>query len=593
MQMKLSDYIADFLSRQQIKHVFVVSGGAALSLIDSISRATNIEFVCTQHEQSGAMAADAYSRVSHNIGAAVATSGPGVTNMLTGIACSYYDSIPCIFIAGQVATFRQKGKLPVRQVGFQETDTIDIFKKVTKYCAEVSNPTLIRLELEKCLYLATSGRPGPVLLSVPDDLQRVDVDVASLPRFVPDPDDQQMNDQLFLKKIVGLIRRASRPVFIFGNGVGLAKAGAVAVAVAEKLGIPVAPTWAVLDIIDAKNELATGTFGTHGTRHGNFAVQNADLLISVGARLDSKATGSPPSTFARAAKKVVVDIDRAELDKFSHLGICTEMVIQQDALKFLEGLYAAIGLLKSPRPDFGSWREQIANWRHRYPICPDSYYREQDTNPYVFIKRLSHRCNSNSVVCVDTGCSVAWLMQAFEVKEGQRVIHDCNNTAMGWSIPAAIASCFASPSSEVVCVIGDGSLMMTIHELATIAKHDLPIKILVIDNAGHSMIRQTQDQWFDSDYFASSPEGGLPQLDFIAIGKAFGLRTETISNNCDIDDSLRSVFSSKAPVLCVVKICPEHRVLPQVKFGCPNEDQEPQLSRAELDENMLIPRLKR
>lgn len=587
--MKLSDYVAQFLADKKIEHVFVVSGGAALSLIDSISRADDIDYVCSQHEQSAAMAADAYARISGGLGAAVATSGPGITNMITGIGCSYYDSIPSIFIAGQVATFRQKGDLSVRQVGFQETDTVSIFKGITKYCAELSDPAQIRFELEKCAHIAISGRPGPVLLSLPDDLQRAEVDPACMPRFSPHQCDQPIAHETLEQSVVELIRGAVRPVLIFGNGIRLAKAERQAIAVAEKLGIPIAPTWAAVDLLDFDHWLTTGTFGTHGTRHGNFAVQNSDLVISVGARLDSKATGSPPNSFARAAKKVVVDIDRAELDKFANLGVNTAMLVQQDALEFLEALSAEISMLKFALPDFKDWRERVRYWRHRYPICPHSFYEQRQINPYVFMKKLALNCDNDAVVCVDTGCSVAWLMQAFEVKSGQRIIHDCNNTAMGWSIPAAIASCFAKPTSEVVCVIGDGSFLMAMQELATIKKHELPIKIFVMDNQGHAMIRQTQDQWFGSKYFASSPQGGLPEPDFEAIGKAFGLRTTLMSDASELDRALAEVFSDLGPSLCVVSINAEYRVVPQARFGRPNEDQEPLLSRKELKENMFIP----
>ena len=587
--MKISDYIAEFLTKQGISHVFVVSGGASLTLIESISSTNNVEYVCCQHEQSAAMAADAYSRISGSLGAAVATSGPGVTNMLTGIACSFYDSIPCIFIAGQVATFRQKGDLAVRQVGFQETDTVDIFKRVTKYCVEVTDSTRIRFELEKCLYMATSGRPGPVLLSLPDDLQRVDVDLNLLPRFSPKECDPAFPMEPIIKNVVELIRDASRPVFIFGNGIRLANAGKRALEVAAQLGIPIAPTWAVMDLLDFRNDLMTGTFGTHGTRHGNFAVQNADLIISLGARLDSRATGSPPSSFARAAKKVVVDIDGPELDKFSRLDLSIDLLVKRDVSEFLDALHSEIVMPDFASPDFHEWSEQIRYWKLRYPICQDSFYEEESTNPYVFIKKLSSHCDANAVVSVDTGCSVAWLMQAFEVNEGQRVIHDCNNTAMGWSLPAAIAACLARPASQVVCIIGDGSFLMTMQELATVEKHSLPIKIFVIDNDGHSMIRQTQDQWFESQYFASSHEGGLPKVDFEAIGRAFGLRTTTISNSSEVDHVLGSVFLEGEPTLCIVKICAKHRVVPQARFGRPNEDQDPLLTRAELDQNMLIP----
>ena len=585
--MKLSDYVIEFLRDQGIRHIFAITGGASVHLIQSIADTPGIDFICPQHEQAGAMAADAYSRVTGNLGAAISTSGPGATNMLTGVCCAYYDSIPCIYITGQVFSFRSKASSGVRQLGFQETDTVNIYRSITKYIVKINKPEMIRFELEKAVYLAKSGRPGPVLIDIPDDIQRAEINPDQLESFILT---KKASDISFLKgslnECIKLINQAKRPVIILGWGVRLAKAEREIKEFIERLSLPVALTWAVMDMFSSDYPLLVGGFGTHGTRHGNFAVQNADLILVMGTRLDIHHRGSPPSSFAREARKIIVDIDRAELEKFGDLGINTDILIQSDVKKFLAMISQRTDEIVLS--DISKWKEQIREWKMRFPICPQGYYDEVEVNPYVFIRTLSGQLIRGDKIITDTGCALAWTMQAFQFKPNQRLFHDFNNTSMGYALPASIGASFALSKQRVICITGDGALQMNIQELVTAIKHSLPIKIFVINNEGYSMVRQTQDQWLGSRYLASSIEGGLAFPDFTKVAQAYGYKTLVIDKNYRMRDKIRDVLDSIEPVLCDVKIPSWHRTVPQAKFGRPIEDSEPLLDREEFLKNMII-----
>lgn len=586
--MKLSDYVARFLASQGIKHVFAITGGASAHLIDSIARTDGIDYICPQHEQAAAMAADAYSRVTRNLGAAIATSGPGATNLLTGVACAYFDSIPVVYVTGQVATFRRRSDTGVRQLGFQETDVTDIFKPVTKYAVELRNTEDIRFVLEKAVHLARSDRPGPVLIDIPDDLQRTEIDDRNLRPFIPEEEKAQpnrMGDQV--ARCTELIAKAERPILILGWGIELARAERKARRLIEELNIPVAPTWGMMSILPSGHPLLVGAFGTHGTRHGNFAVQNADLVISMGARLDTREAGSPISKFAREAAVVVVDIDIKELMKFSKLGRHVDVLVHGDAGDFCEQLLQAIA--GAARPDISAWRQKISEWKESFPICPPDYYVTSDVNPYVFIKSLSASSKPGDTIVVDTGCSVAWTMQAFDFKEGQKIYAAFNNTPMGYALPASVGASFALDKKPVICITGDGGLQMNIQEFATIVRHELPIKIFVMNNRGYSMIQQTQDQWFNSVYEAATVEKGLAFPDFRKVAEAYGIASIGIKTSKGIEATIREVLDSEGPVLCDVEVPASCRVMPQVKFGRCLEDSEPLLEREEFLRCMMVP----
>lgn len=585
--MKLSDYVASFLSRQGIRHAFVVTGGAAAHLIDSIARNSNINYVCAQHEQAAAMAADAYSRVTSNLGVAIVTSGPGATNLMTGVCCAYYDSIPVIYITGQVATFRLKRDTGVRQLGFQETSTVDIYEPITKYAVLVDDPKRIKYELEKATFLAKSGRPGPVLVDIPDNLQREQINPDELESFIPDPGNNttsELNEQVH--RCIELLEKAKRPVVIPGWGIQLAKAQEEAKEFLDKLGFPILPTWATMDMLPSNHPLVVGSFGLHGTRYGNFAVQNADLVLSIGSRLDTHLTGTPINTFAREAKKIVVDIHLSELNKYKTFGMDVDVLIHSDAKHFLQLMNSRIDGIR--KQDIHAWKRRIAEWKAKYPICPPEYYKQDEVNPYVFVKTLAKESTEGDVIFVDTGCGVAWMMQAFEFKEKQRLFSAFNNTPMGYALPASIGASIALSKKPITCITGDGGLQINIQELATIISHGLPIKIFLLNNRGYSMIRQTQDQWFESRYVASTVESGLAFPDFVKVASAYGYKTVTIDRNREVHSRIREVLDTDGPVFCNVEIHPRHRVIPQARFGRPIEDSEPLLDREEFLENMIV-----
>lgn len=584
--MKVSDYVADFLAKQGIKHAFVLTGGAAAHIIDSIAKNPDIDYICTQHEQAAAMAADGYSRATGNLGVAVATSGPGATNLLTGVACSYCDSIPTIYITGQVVTSRIRRNSGVRQLGFQEAPTVDIYKPITNYAVLIEDKSMIGYELGKAVYMARSGRPGPVVVDIPDDIQRDYINPDELELFSP-PENSEPRWSLSDKQkdtYVEFINSAKRPVIVLGWGVVLAKAEKEAKEFIEKLGFPVLPTWAALSMLPSSHPLIVGPFGQHGTRYGNLTVQNSDLLIMVGTRLDTHATGSNISSFARDARKIVADIDYCELLKYESLGLHIDMPMRIDAKAF----FSLTKNIKVRPQNISKWWTVIEYWRGKYPICPPEYYQDEEVNPYVFTKALAAESAVGDVFFVDTGNALAWTMQAFEFRGEQRLFSAFNNTPMGYSLPASIGACFALGKKPVTCITGDGGLQINIQELATIAKHKLPIKIFLINNRGYSMLRQTQEQWFDARYEASTPESGLPTPDFVRIAEAYGIEACSITTNKEVNQRTRDTLDTAGPAFCNVEINPSYRLIPQVKFGRPIEDSEPLLDRKEFLENMIV-----
>lgn len=586
MKTKLSDYVAQFLAKQGIRHVFAITGGASLHLIHSLADTPGIDFICPQHEQAAAMAADAYSRVSNNLGAAMATSGPGATNLITGICCAYYDSVPVIYVTGQVATFRFKGDTGVRQIGFQETEVVEMCAPITKYAVKVTDPKRIRYELEKACHIACSNRPGPVLVDIPDNLQRAQIDPEQLESYIrEDVASLEETSESELQEVIRLVTSAKRPVLVLGWGIRLAGAEEVAKALIDKLGFPVLPTWGLMDLLPASHPLLVGTFGTHGTRYGNFAIQNSDLVFSIGSRLDTKATGGLDA-FAREAKIIIVDIDSCELAKFEKLGKKPSLTINAEAKTFINQLTEKLNDID--KTELSTWLTTISNWKQRYPVCKPEYLEEQSLNPYVFVKTLSQELPNGALMVADTGCCIAWLAQGFEFKENQRLIHDFNNTAMGYALPAAIGACFATNRQPIICLSGDGSLLMNLQELATVQRHNLPIKIFLMNNHGHSMIQQTQDQWLNSQYIASSVEGGLASPDFVEIAKVFGFKTFSISENHGLQEQIEKILSTDGLVFCNLEISSAHRVIPQVRYGRTLEDPEPFLERDEFFSNMLV-----
>ena len=590
MQQKLSDYVADFLAAQGIRHVFVVTGGASIHILHSLHDRPGTTPICPHHEQAGAMAADGYARATGGIGCAVSTSGPGATNMITGISGAWFDSIPVLYLTGQVTTFRLKGESGVRQFGFQETEIIPMVRPITKYCVQLRDPRRIRYELEKAVHIARSGRPGPVLIDIPDDLQRAFVETGDLPAFESEEaDSTPVPAQEEIRRAVDLLLRSERPVLIFGHGIRLSGAVAEARALAERCNVPVLTTWGAKDFFSASDRLNAGTFGTHGTRAGNFVVQNADFVLSIGARLSTRETGSPLSSWARGARTVVIDIDRSELNKFAAFDRKLDIAIEADALSAIRAITQAIDAPSNVGlPDWASWRAEIADWTQRYPASAISSPAQSTIDPYVLIDEISALAPDDTYFFVDTGCAVAWSMQALKLRGSQRIFHDFNNTAMGWALPAAIGGALAFPQKSICCVVGDGSLMMNVQELATLRHHGLAVKILLLDNSGYSMVRQTETQWLGGVNVGTSTESGLGFPDFIKLAQAFGLETRELAKSAGLRGELAGIFASPGAVFARIEIPAQKGVIPQVAFGFPIEDSEPYLPREEFFRNMKV-----
>ena len=529
--MKLSDYVVDFLVEQNIKYVFGITGGAIVHIFDSIEKNTEIKYICTEHEQAAAMAADAYSRITENLGVGIATSGPGATNLLTGVCCSYFDSIPTLYITGQVPKSQLKTGFNCRQIGFQETDIVGIFKPITKYSKLIEDPEKIRYYLEKALYIAKTGRPGPVLLDIPDDVQRAEINPETLEGFSPET--KQVNNVSIGKqvsKVVELLQKSTRPIIIFGGGIKLGKCQDKAKELITKLNVPVALTWATKDMFPFDHPLVIEGFGVSSERGGNFAIQNSDLIIALATRLDTHETGNDLSTFAREAKKIIIDIDESELDKYEKRGMKVDLLINCDINEFLDEIISRN--LKSN--DITEWINNINRWKSKYPICPEEYFNQVDkVNPYVFMDILSKESKEGDIIITDAGSNLTWTMQSYRVKKNQTLFSAFNHSPMGYSLPASIGAFFAR-KKPIICIIGDGGIQMNIQELAIIAYHKLPIQIFLFNNNGYGIIQQTQDTWLNSTYAASNPDAGVAIPNFIKICEGYGIPTLSINNHKEL-----------------------------------------------------------
>lgn len=589
--MKLSDFVAEFFAGLGTEVVFGVTGGASLHLIHSFSSHPKIKFIAPHHEQAAGMGADGYSRASGKLGVAVATSGPGATNLITSICCSFYDSIPVIYLTGQVSSFRQKGNTGVRQIGFQETPISELVEPITNAVLSVDEPKKIKQILQEAVFRATQGRNGPVVIDIPDDFQRCEVDDKEMHSFSPEKD-KETSSELELQideRIFSHLIGCKRPVVIGGQGLSLSKTEKNFIEFCEDFDLPIALTWSVANILPASHRLNIGTFGTHGVRHANFAVQNADLIISFGCRLDTKATGTPVSDFAPGAKIIMVDIDEHEVNKFNSLDREITDSICCDLSELFENMTKVE--TRFPKTNFSEWHQKISAWKIKFnQIDSENRDKIQGLNPYSFFSAFSAKLKRSDCVFLDTGCSLPWFMQSLASNESFDVYHDCNNTAMGWSIPAAIGGKIARPGDDVYCIIGDGSLMMTLSELATVKHQSLGLKILVVNNSGYSMIRQTQDQWLGSNYIGSA-EGSsflIPEVEKIA--STFGLSFLKICANEDIPEALEKLMKHTADIIVELEVDKHTRVVPQVKFGYPNEDMEPLLERTVYESEMIIDR---
>ncbi len=585
--MKLSDFIAEFLHQQGTRHVFVVSGGAIIHSIDSVARHPGMHYVCVQHEQAAGAAADAYWRTCGKVGALMVTSGPGATNLTTSLCNAYFDSIPLLCICGQVTTPRLRPSANLRQKGFQETDIVSLFSSITKYVYRVMDPYEIKYQLQKALYLAQEGRPGPVALDIPDDLQRMDIDPAKLREFIPPFKTPARDMASQLKTLLGWIEEAKRPLVIYGAGIRIAGVIEPALEFLRSLSLPAVLTWGGKDIMDHEDPLNMGGIGVVGPRWGNFAAQNADLIIAVGTRLSQMITGGKTTLFAPHAKKVLVDIDPFELQKFTANDFHLDLGIESAFPEFFQALNKALRP-QEEEDRYASWRAQIRAWEQQYPICPPSKYERQDfVDGHVFVKTISKLSRADDIYIADTGANISWTLQAIELKQGQRIFSAWNHTPMGYALSAAVGAASAGPQ-RILCLTGDGGLMMNIEELATIRRYNLDVKLFIFNNGGHAIQKQTIDTWLKAHYVAVDEPSGLAFPDFVKTAQAFHLPALRASKHDELESVVRQALDTPGPVVCDIIIDPAQKIEPMLKFGSGLEDLNPKLPAEDIARIMGI-----
>lgn len=583
--MLVSDYILNFLIKKKVKKVFLITGGAITFVVDAFSRTKKINYVCCAHEQASAMMADAYSRLGPNFGATMVTSGPGATNLLTGIACSWFDSIPTIHICGQVnknelSGFNKTTK-NVRQVGFQETDIVSMAKPITKFSYQIKSLNEIPYIFEKAYHIAISGRPGPVLIDVPMNFQRQNIDVLNLKKFKKKKENiktKTLKQKLDL--IIKKINQSKRPILILGGGVKYSKSKNLIKKLTSRFNLPIVTTWSGFDCIDHDFKNYIGTIGVYGNRAANFAIQNSDLVLNIGSRLDTRITGGRPETFARNADIISVDIDKNELNK--KRGLNNFLALNYDVKIFLKEFIK----FKKYSCNY-QWIDKCKQWKINYPRVLDKWRMQKKfVNPYYFVEKLSSKLKKTDIIVADDGAHLTWAVQAFKIKFGQEFFSAYGNSPMGYAFPAAIGASIATKKKKIICIDGDGSIQINIQELHTMIQNKLPIKLFILNNSGYGIIKQFQELYLSKRFEASGK--GVTNPNFKNISKAYGINYTEIKNHSEINLKLEKVLKSNKPEFINVIIKPDQKIEPKLQFGKPIEDLSPLLSRKEFKENMLI-----
>ncbi len=563
MGIRVSDYIARHLAEEGVPAAFILSGGGMMHLIDALGREGKIKYYCNHHEQASAMAAEGYARKSGSLGLCYATSGPGGTNLLTGLLGAWLDSVPVLFITGQsnlARTIEGSGISGLRQFGTFEVNIVPIVESVTKYSVFINDPKLIRYHLEKAIYMATHGRPGPVLIDIPLDMQAAEVNVDELVGFIP-PEEAVMNlSDSILNEILLKLQSAERPLLLAGHGINCADCGQLFRDTIKTIDIPVITTQLAKDLLPYTSPHFVGHPGVKGDRAGNFAVQNADVILSIGCSLHEQTTGYEPGEFAPNAYKIQIEIDGAVL-KRENIGVT--MKVQCSVESFLEKANCVSPFSKSVAQK--NWSERCLFWKERYAVSHEPHLlNDGPINFYDFADHLSVLAGENATIVTDAGTAFYIMGQAFRLKEGQRYIVSGALGAMGYALPAGIGVCVADLSREVICVTGDGSLQTNIHELQVARHYNLNLKLFVINNRGYVSIRNTQKTFFDGHYVGSSYDSGVSMPSLEKVAESYGLPYIECRDRSKLKDCLALVLSMSGPVLCVIWAQADQKVMPSV-----------------------------
>lgn len=570
--MKLSDYIAQFLIEKGCTHVFGYQGGAVTHLIDSLYAADGIRFIGCGHEQAAAFAAEGYARVTGRCGVALATSGPGATNLITGIGSAYFDSIPCVYLTGQVNTHEYKGALAVRQLGFQETDIVSVVAPIVKYAVRITDPARIRQELERAFFVSQAGRKGPVLVDIPMDIQRADVAEDTLPGYAPDLKTPPPAD---MTRVIEALNTSRRPVLLAGGGVRLSVGTDLLNALAQSLHIPVVTSLMGRDAVDNTLPEFCGMLGSYGNRYANLAAANSDLVLAIGTRLDTRQTGTLPQSFAREALLIRVDVDPNELQ---HKIRPDEIGIEQDAKGFLEQL---LNESRRVTPDWSEWHAVIAGYKARYP----SFLKPAFSDPNCLVAMLGGLMDRDEIICLDVGQNQMWGAQSLLLNARQRLLTSGGMGAMGFSLPAAVGAQYAAPDRKVIAFVGDGGMQMNIQELALLKREHLPVKVIVLNNRSLGMIRHFQEMYFSSRYAGTIKDYEAP--DFCAVASAYGIRSLRAESMEDLE-AVRELIDAPGPTVIEVTLPRHTYVFPKLSVDCPIEEQDPPVDEAQFLQDMIV-----
>jgi acetolactate synthase I/II/III large subunit len=595
---RVADYIAQTLAKHGVSHVFMVTGGGAMHLNDAFGRTKELKVVCCHHEQTCAMAAESYYRTTNRLAAVNVTTGPGSTNAITGVYGAYVDSMAMIVISGQSKweTLVRSTNLPLRQLGDQEVDIIKMVQGVTKYAVVVQDPQSIRYHLERALHFALSGRPGPVWLDVPINVQGSKIDPAALRGYdsAEDAPSWETSDlQATVNEVVARLQAAERPVIYAGTGVRLSGQYSTFLNLAEKLGVPIVGAWNSNDLLPDDHPAYAGRPGSIGDRAGNFTVQNADFLLILGCRLNIRLVSYNWEKFARHAFKVMVDVDAAELKKPT---LKIDLPIHADLKDFLPALAAATATWPPRNAAWLAWcRARVA----KYPVVLPEYWQLTDkVNPYCFMERLSAQVVENELIACGDGTACVTAFQAIRIRKGMRLFHNSGCASMGYDLPAAIGVAEAHPGRRVICLAGDGSIMMNLQELQTIIGRKLPIKVFIMNNTGYHSIRQTQANFFSDNIVGCGTDSGLSFPDFGKVAHAFGLPFRRCQTHGELSSAIEATLAEQGAAICEIMIDLAQSFAPKLSsrkledgrmVTAALEDMAPFLSREELKANMLVP----
>lgn len=591
---KVSDYIAQKLADAGISDVFMVTGGGAMHLNDSFGKHSMLRYITCHHEQACAIAADSYFRLSNRMAAVSVTTGPGGTNAITGVYGAWVDSLAMVVVSGQVKweTTVRSSRLPLRQLGDQEVDIVRLVEPITKYAVMIEDAQTIRYHLERALHLATEGRPGPVWLDVPMNIQGTRIDPDTLPGYDPSEDGKSLGIDLNLacQEIIGRLQASERPVIYAGSGIRLSGAYEDFLCLVDRLGVPVVTAWNSHDLIWDDHHCYAGRPGGFGDRAGNFVVQNADFLLSLGCRLSIRQVSYNWESFARDAYKVVVDIDPAELNKPT---IKPDLPIHADVADVIREM---LRLDYTPPSGLANWRHWCRERRSRFPVVLQEY-REKTSpiNPYVFVETLFEQLEENEIVVAGDGTACVVTFQAAKIKKGQRLYHNSGSAPMGYDLPAAVGAAIAAPGRRIVCLAGDGSIQMNLQELQTIAHYRLPIKIFLLNNGGYHSIRQTQNAYFGGHLVGCEAGSGVTFPDFGKLASAYGISYRSCNDLTLLEQVIADTIGDDGPQMCEVildvmqEFAPKlaSRALPDGSIVSPPlEDMYPFLSPEQLADNM-------